>query len=589
MGAQTSLSGREAPYQPRTEAPAPGTPWQKLQPLPTSHTEVSAHPYTISIRAAEANHLQSHRETDSWREVLKRTAKGSQILGCHWVYTYKLNKHGRLLKIKARLVIRGDQQLRDERDTYASTLAGMSFRTLMAIANRFDLELLQYDAVNAFVRVPLDEDVYMRMPPGYQKPGYILKLNKALYGLRRSPLLWQRHLEAGLKELGLERVAGENCCWMKGRIIFFFYVDDCVLCFPSECREEALSLVGALQKRYFLEGGEDLQWFLGIEVIRDRPTKRLWLSQSVYIDKVIKRLEKRGPRSKRQHTSPIRLLELLPHKDIASYADTNRYQGDVGSIMYGATMTRPDVALAASRLARFNQNPSPEHLEEAERAIEYLYAKRSLCLEFGCDEGGPDDGLVIASDASFADNTPDRKSSQAFAIKLFGGLIGWRANKQNTVTTSTTEAELLALSQAAKEAIFASRLITALRVDLSTKTFGDPTAPSAPAPSVRIQCDNQQTIRLVNEETIQLRTKLRHVDIHNHWLRQEAQEGRIQVEYTPTAELMADGFTKPLAGTRFEAFLKQLNMVDQTARLRALRDAELEKERLKGLDFTTEE
>jgi hypothetical protein len=72
---------------------------------------------------------------------------------------------------------------------------------------------------------------------------------------------------------------------------------------------------------------------------------------------------------------------------------------------------------------------------------------------------------MVASDASFADNNTDRKSSQAFAMKLFGGLIGWRANKQNTITTSITEAELLALAQAAKESIYVSKLLQELIID----------------------------------------------------------------------------------------------------------------------------
>ena len=90
-------------------------------------------------------------------------------------------------------------------------------------------------------------------------------------------------------------------------------------------------------------------------------------------------------------------------------------------------------------------------------------------------------------------------------MKLFGGVIGWRASKQETVTTSTTEAELLALSQAAKEALFISRLIKELQIKLDDN-------------HIRIKCDNKQTIRLVTEEITVLRTKLRHVDIHNHWL-----------------------------------------------------------------------
>lgn len=84
----------------------------------------------------------------------------------------------------ARLVVGGDQQGRlTDQDTYAATLAGRSFRMLMAIAARFDLELIQYDAVNAFVNAHLDEVVFMRMPPGYQEQDTIFRLRKALYGL----------------------------------------------------------------------------------------------------------------------------------------------------------------------------------------------------------------------------------------------------------------------------------------------------------------------------------------------------------------------------------------------------------------------
>ena len=79
---------------------------------------------------------------------------------------------------------------------------------------------------------------------------------------------------------------------------------------------------------------------------------------------------------------------------------------------------------------------------------------------------GAGEGFEVASDASYADNTLDRKSSQAFIMKLFRGLVMWRANKQTTVTTSITEAELLAISQAAKESLFMSRLFKELEIKL---------------------------------------------------------------------------------------------------------------------------
>ena len=110
----------------------------------------------------------------------------------------------------------------------------------------------------------------------------------------------------------------------------------------------------------------------------------------------------------------------------------------------------------------------------------------------------------------------DRKSSQGYVMMLFGGLISWRANKQDTVTTSSTEAELLALSQTAREALFIGRLFHALTLELDEP--------------MSVQCDNMQTIRLVCEESMKLQTKLRHVDIHNHWLRQEHAAGRIKIQ-----------------------------------------------------------
>ena len=103
------------------------------------------------------------------------------------------------------------------------------------------------------------------------------------------------------------------------------------------------------------------------------------------------------------------------------------------------------------------------------------------------------------------------------------------------------EAELLALSQAMKEALFVSRLLKELQIGLDDH-------------HIRIECDNKQTIRLVIEEIARLKTSLRHVDIYNHWLRQEVQKDLITVEYTESARMMADGLTKALTNNAFKRF-----------------------------------
>lgn len=533
-------------------SPKPRIHRRDLPPPPDAHSDLETHPLGKMFAEAEQDHLRSHREMSSWSEVARSSIKKRiQVLDCMWVYVYKFDKHGRFLKCKSRLVVRGDQQARSPHNTYAATLAGRSFRTLIALAARFDLELVQYDAVNAFVNAKLDEEIYMKMPPGHRRQGTILRLHKALYGLRKSPLLWQRELTGALKSLGFKPVPSEPCCLTRNGILIFFYVDDIVFAFSKQMATVAQSLIERLKARYALSGGGDLQWFLGIEIIRDRQKRLIWLSQASFIDK-ISSLATSQPRS----DTPMGIEELLPYAGKAKGQESRLYQVKIGSLLYAAVITRPDIAFAVSRLARFNCNPSPRHHYAADRVLCYLRRTRALALKFG---GGDD--FEVASDASFADNTLDRKSSQAYAMKLFGGLIGWRANKQETVSTSTTEAELLALAQAAKEAEFMSRLFEELTLKLESKR-------------IRVQCDNKQTIRLVNAEIATLRTQLRHVDIHNHWLRQEVAQERIEVTYTPSAKLMADGLTKALQGTKFQDFVKQIGLEPVAEQLEEKRQKE---------------
>ena len=512
-----------------------------LPAAPERHHDLQKHPLGHLFLQAEEDHLASHVEKESWTEISRDEAKqgGRQVLDCMWVYTYKFNTKGFLVKCKARLVVRGDQQkVNHTEENYAATLATRSFRAVLSIAARFDLEMKQFDAVNAFVNAKIDDDVFMELPVGYRKRGRALKLNKALYGLRKSPLLWQKELTGTLANLGFRPVPHEPCIMIRDGCLVFFYVDDIVIAYPKAQQRQATATSNGLRAKYDLTGGNDLQWFLGIEVHRDRARGLVWLAQTAYIEKIAKLA---APSGHTRHT-PI-AAELLPYADIATHASTQQYQRKVGSILYAAVVTRPDIAFAASRLARFNQNPGPKHHAAADRVLRYLYATRFLALQLG---GGND--LRVTCDASFADNTLDRKSSQGFTISLFGGLIAWRASKQNTVTTSTTEAELLSLAQGAKEGLFMQRMLAELSVRLDSHTL-------------TIECDNLNTIALVTKEIAVLHTRLRHVDIHNHWLRQEHQAGRITVVHTPTKSMLADGFTKSLGDKEHQEFITMLNLV----------------------------
>ena len=238
--------------------------------------------------------------------------------------------------------------------------------------------------------------------------------------------------------------------------------------------------------------------------------------------------------------------ELLPYNGQATPQEIYAYQQRIGSITFAAVSTRPDIAKSCSKLAEFMQNPSPEHMNTANRVLSYLLRTKTLAVKY--TSRSIQQTFLCAADAAFADHLQDRHSSQGYIFMLYGGPIDWKASKQHTVTTSSTEAELLALSYAAKEMLWWNRLFNAIQFNTDQ--------------NLSIYSDNQQTIRLLVKDAPQLTTKLRHVDIHQHWLRQEVQQGRIHVHWLPTNEMLADGLTKTLPRQRHEAFIRQLHLQD---------------------------
>jgi len=141
-------------------------------------------------------------------------------------------------------------------------------------------------------------------------------------------------------------------------------------------------------------------------------------------------------------------------------------------------------------------------------------------------------------------------------MSLFGGMIAWRAARQTTVTTSTTEAELLGVGYVAKETMALKRFFKELCLHLDEPW--------------NVFCDNTQTIRLIVGENMRISTKLRHVDIHNMWLRQEHAKGSFQVTYLPTNDMPADGLTKNLPRYKAEHFRALLNLQDVRGKIEKL-------------------
>lgn len=512
---------------------------------PDGWKEMLSHPHRDAFMAAAAVEVKNLEGKSTFTDLPRPNDRSIQVLPLRWVFKYKFNADGHLVKHKARICVRGDLQHISAEEKRAATLAAKTARMIFALVAAFDLDLHQLDAVAAFLNSELPTPVYTHMPQGFAKQGRCWKLRKALYGLRISPKLWQQEASTVLTKLGLKLVPEDPCVFVGDGIIIFFYVDDILIASHPSVRDRATSIEKELHRHWELTDHGDAGWFLGIRILRDRQQKKLWLCQDTYISNMA---AKYNLTNQPLVSTPMMLEELTPFDGTAQQKDIDIFAQKIGSSQYSTTITRVDAAKATAKLAQFMKNPGPTHLRAIDRVIVYLYHSRHLAIEYNVDSGRP--SVEYASDASFGDNT-GRKSSAGYICKVYGGPVDWKASKQPTVTTSTTEAELLALSDAARSMHYWGRLFT--RIGFK------------PDHSITLKCDNQQTVNLANNPGGKLHTKLRHVDIHSCWVRQEVEAGRIKVEWVPTASMVADGLTKSLPRQKHEAFVRMLGMRDIAA------------------------
>jgi hypothetical protein len=202
-------------------------------------------------------------------------------------------------------------------------------------------------------------------------------------------------------------------------------------------------------------------------------------------------------------------------------------------------------------------------MRAARRVWLYILSTKFLALqaeacnegaqEYIADMGNKDPVFFGASDAAFADEPDTRRSSQGYTFRLYGMTIDWKSTVQRTVTKSTTEAELLALSLAGSQMEEWSRFFKGVSFQLDET----PT----------LWCDNQQTVGIATKQEDKLNSKLKHVDIHQSWIRQEVEAGRLNVKWVDTDNMPADGMTKILGRQKHAEFLRQLRLVDISLRL----------------------
>lgn len=494
-------------------------------------------------------------ETDSLTEndtyTITARPTDQKVLSGKYVFKIKTDAQGAPDRYKARWVVRGFEQEYgvDFQETFASVVKPMSYRVLFALACMLGWEIDQMDVKTAFLYGLIDTEVYVELPPNLQAkhPGKVCKLKKALYGLKQAPKIWFDTLRTELKKLGFENINEDYSIFIQQRtgVIIGVYVDDLLII--GKDRVAIDEVKSELSKHFKMVDLGPASYYLGIKLSRHwtKHGNKLCLSQKAYTSKILKDFNA-GPdgavfTAVATPMDPKLVLEPAPSDFQASGKDKLWYQSAVGSLMYLMLCTRPDITYAVSQLSRYSSNPTDKHKTAVKHVFRYLQGTSNLGLVF--DSSKRDLGLCGYTDANWA-RDHDKRSTGGYVYMLCGTIISWSSKRQATVALSSCEAEYIAETEAAKEAIWLKRL-------LNNFHFKTPEA-------VKIKGDNKGALALAKNPEFHSRTK--HIDIRYHFVRQKVEEGLVDLEWIGTASNLADGMTKPLSGTPFQSFRRGIGM-----------------------------
>ena len=485
--------------------------------------------------------LMNLREKGTWQEVL--TPANRKRIGAKWVLKIKRDAEGHIIKYKARLVAKGYSQVPgvDFEETYAPVGRTTSLRILLTAAASLDLEILQADVEGAYLNGNLDVDIYMEYPQGVtpKKGCDGLLLKKSLYGLKQSGRTWWIEMGNKLAKLGFKRLESDWGLYVRpksrksGLIMILVYVDDFII--AGDSRRELQELIERLKGFWKLSEMGEVSTILGMKVTRNRSERKIWITQPAYVDQLLERFPNHT--NYRNWAAPITKTTGIDDTPAA----LTPYQEIVGCLQWLAGCTRPDISYTASLLARYSSNPTGTQWEMALRATSYLASTRTLGLELGGHHQSPLEGWV---DADWAGCHDTRRSTTGYVFKINGSAITWCSRRQQTVASSTVEAEYIATAEAAREGIWLRNLLK----ELGFKQVGPTT----------LHVDNQGAMRLATNPSTHQRTK--HIDIKHHLIRELIEGGTIELRYVATGKQQADMLTKALPGPRHSSNSGQLRV-----------------------------
>jgi hypothetical protein len=316
-------------------------------------------------------------------------------------------------------------------------------------------------------------------------------------------------------------------------LILVVYVDDLII--ASNSTDLVSKFKTSITGRFNTKDLGDLKYFLGINIERDRSKKLLTMDQSTYIKGIISKFRMDDCTPAATPSADQALTKGGSAASDAAFMASVPYQSAVGSLLYAAVITRPDISNAVREVSRYMHSPRRAHWAACLKVIRYL--KGTVDYKLAFDFGG-DTSLALTGfcDANHASDLDTRRSTTGYLFLFGGAPVSWASRMQPTVALSSTEAEYMAATEATNEAIHLRQLFSDMGFPESAATV--------------IFEDNQSAIKLASNPIHHRRSK--HIDVRYHHIRHHITAGTIRLEYVHTSAQLADSLTKAVPGAALQ-------------------------------------
>jgi Reverse transcriptase (RNA-dependent DNA polymerase) len=415
---------------------------------PRSYSEAVQNPEWRATMSTELRALEANK---TWS--LTSLPSGKHAIGCKWVFKTKYKADGSIERHKARLVAKGYTQREgiDYQEIFAPVAKLIYVRCLIVIAASRGWPLYQLDVNNAFLHGDLNEEVYMRVPLGYDfqqenNRQVICRLPKSLYGLKQASRNWYSKFSKALQEFGFKQSSSDYSLFTlrshDSITLLLIYVDDMIITGDNERTINAVK--GFIQSHFPIKDLGRLKYFLGIEVARSKAG--IFLSQRKYTLDI---LNEAGLLGAKPVKFPMEPTLKLNSEDGRVLADPSSYRRLVGRLIY-LTITRPKITFPVNILSQYMHEPRQPHMTVALCVLRYLKSSPGKGILMKTDN---DLHLRAFCDADWASCPTTRRSITGYCTFLGYSPISWRTKKQHTVSRSSAEAEYRAMAVATCELI----------------------------------------------------------------------------------------------------------------------------------------